>query len=96
MDKYRNTNMDDDVEPERYYEWILWKLRKEKSMTIEYTIQKEKSETFDERISLRKENAELRKQIELLKIEVATMNKEKYGLLNRIKELNDLRDSVIR
>ena len=61
--------MDDDVEPERYYEWILWKLRKEKSMTIEYTIQKEKSETFDERISLRKENAELRKQIELLKIE---------------------------
>ena len=88
--------MDDDVEPERYYEWILWKLRKEKSMTIEYTIQKEKSETFDERISLRKENAELRKQIELLKIEVATMNKEKYGLLNRTKELNDLRDSVVR
>ena len=88
--------MDDDVEPERYYEWILWKLRKEKSMTIEYTIQKEKSETFDERISLRKENAELSKQVELLKIEVATMNKEKYGLLNRIKELNDLRDSVIR
>ena len=70
--------MDDDVEPERYYEWILWKLRKEKNMTIEYTIQKEKSETFDERISLRKENAELRKQVELLKIEVATMNKEKY------------------
>ena len=88
--------MDDDVEPERYYEWILWKLRKEKSMTIEYTIQKEKSETFDERISLRKENVELRKQIELLKIEVATMTKEKYGLLNRIKELNDIRDSVIR
>ena len=88
--------MDDDVEPERYYEWILWKLRKEKSMTIEYTIQKEKSKTFDERISLRKENAELRKQVELLKIEVATMNKEKYGLLNRIKELNDLRDSVVR
>ena len=76
--------MDDDVEPERYYEWILWKLRKEKDMK------------FDERVSLRKENAELRKQIELLKIEVATMNKEKYGLLNRIKELNDLRDSVVR
>lgn len=88
--------MDDDVEPERYYEWILWKLRKEKSMTIEYTIQKEKSETFDERISLRKENAELRRELELLKIEVAKMNKEKYGLLNRIKELNDLRDSVVR
>ena len=32
--------MDDDVEPERYYEWILWKLRKEKNMK------------FDERISL--------------------------------------------
>lgn len=76
--------MDDDVEPERYYEWILWKLRKEKSMK------------FDERVSLRKENAELRKQIELLKLEIATMNKEKYGLLNRIKELNDLRDSVVR
>ena len=88
--------MDDDVEPERYYEWILWKLRKEKNMTIEYTIQKEKSETFDERISLRKENAELRRELELLKIEVAKMNKEKYGLLNRIKELNDIRDSVIR
>ena len=88
--------MDDDVEPERYYEWILWKLRKEKSMTIEYTIQKEKSETFDERISLRQENAELRKQIELLKKEIAVMTKEKYGLLNRIKELNDIRDSVIR
>ena len=76
--------MDDDVEPERYYEWILWKLRKEKSMK------------FDERISLRQENAELRRQVELLKKEIAIMNKEKYGLLNRIKELNDLRDSVVR
>ena len=76
--------MDDDVEPERYYEWILWKLRKEKSMK------------FDERISLRQENAELRRQVELLKKEIAVMNKEKYGLLNRIKELNDLRDSVVR
>ena len=76
--------MDDDVEPDRYYEWILWKLRKEKGMT------------FDERISLRQENAELRKQIELLKTEISVMNKEKYGLLNRIKELNDIRDSVIR
>ena len=76
--------MDDDVEPERYYEWILWKLRKEKDMK------------FDERISLRQENAELRKQIELLKTEISVMNKEKYGLLNRIKELNDIRDSVIR
>ena len=76
--------MDDDVEPERYYEWILWKLRKEKNMK------------FDERISLRQENAELRRQVELLKKEIAIMNKEKYGLLNRIKELNDLRDSVVR
>ena len=76
--------MDDDVEPERYYEWILWKLRKEKNMK------------FDERISLRQENAELRQKIKMLKEEVATMNKEKYGLLNRIKELNDLRDSVVR
>tara|TARA_A100001388_G_scaffold59612_1_gene41139 strand:- start:8691 stop:8921 length:231 start_codon:yes stop_codon:yes gene_type:complete len=76
--------MDDDVEPERYYEWILWKLRKEKSMK------------FDERVSLRQENAELRRQVELLKKEIAVMNKEKYGLLNRIKELNDLRDSVVR
>ena len=76
--------MDDDVEPERYYEWILWKLRKEKYMK------------FDERISLRKENAELRQEIKMLKEEIATMNKEKYGLLNRIKELNDLRDSVVR
>ena len=76
--------MDDDVEPERYYEWILWKLRKEKNMK------------FDERISLRQENAELRQKIKMLKEEIATMNKEKYGLLNRIKELNDLRDSVVR
>ena len=76
--------MDDDVEPERYYEWILWKLRKEKSMK------------FDERVSLRQENAELRRQVELLKKEIAIMNKEKYGLLNRIKELNDSREAIIR
>ncbi len=76
--------MDDDVEPERYYEWILWKLRKEKDMK------------FDERISLRQENAELRQEIKMLKEEIAVMNKEKYGLLNRIKELNDIRDSVVR
>ena len=76
--------MDDDVEPERYYEWILWKLRKEKDMK------------FDERVSLRQENAELRKKIKMLKEEISAMNKEKYGLLNRIKELNDIRDSVIR
>ena len=76
--------MDDDVEPDRYYEWILWKLRKEKGMTM------------DERISLRQENAELRKKIKMLQEEISAMNKEKYGLLNRIKELNDIRDSVIR
>ena len=76
--------MDDDVEPERYYEWILWKLRKEKDMK------------FDERVSLRQENAELRKKIKMLKEEISAMNKEKYGLLNRIKELNDIRDSVVR
>ena len=76
--------MDDDVEPERYYEWILWKLRKEKDMK------------FDERVSLRQENAELRRQEELLKKEIAIMNKEKYGLLNRIKELNDSREAIIR
>ena len=45
--------MDDDVEPERYYEWILWKLRKEKNMTIEYTIQKEKSESIYKRGAMR-------------------------------------------
>ena len=76
--------MDDDVEPERYYEWILWKLRKEKNMK------------FDERISLRQENAELRQEIKMLKEEIATMNKEKYGLLNRIKELLDTREAIIR
>ena len=76
--------MDDDVEPERYYEWILWKLRKEKNMK------------FDERISLRQENAELRQKIKMLKEEIATMNKEKYGLLNRIKELLDTREAIIR
>ena len=76
--------MDDDVEPERYYEWILWKLRKEKDMK------------FDERISLRQENAELRQKIKMLKEEIATMNKEKYGLLNRIKELLDTREAIIR
>ena len=76
--------MDDDVEPERYYEWILWKLRKEKDMK------------FDERVSLRKENAELRKKIKMLKEEISAMNKEKYGLLNRIKELNDSREAIIR
>ena len=76
--------MDDDVEPERYYEWILWKLRKEKDMK------------FYQRISLIQENSELMQEIKILKEEIAVMNKEKYGLLNRIKELNDIRDSVVR
>ena len=51
---------------------------------------------FDERISLRQENAELRQEIKMLKEEIATMNKEKYGLLNRIKELLDTREAIIR
>ena len=31
MDKTRNAWLDD-KEPERYYEWMLWKLRQEKDM----------------------------------------------------------------
>ena len=31
MDKKRNAWVDD-IEPERYYEWILWKLKHEKVM----------------------------------------------------------------
>ena len=80
-------------EPKRYHEWILWKLKQENEM----------SEPFDEKVSLRVQVSDLKNtlanaenHIDLLKEEIASMNEEKYSLLNRIKELNDIRSAVIR
>ena len=61
------------------------------------------SEPFDEKVSLRVQVSDLKNtlanaenHIDLLKEEIASMNEEKYSLLNRIKELNDIRSAVIR
>ena len=62
--------MTDDPEPERYYDWILWKLRKERAFDMEQQLDlfnnEKKVMTMED--LLKKDIAEMQKQVkELIK-----------------------------
>ena len=86
MDKTRSACLDDDIEPERYYEWMLWKLRQERKM--------EKDDPTDDisasihKWTETKQTKEISKE-EMLKFEISSMQKCLNSAYKRIVELND-------
>ena len=80
-----------DKEPERYYDWILWKFRKEKEMEkqleLDFTSKLGEGITTTDSI-IRREMYEMQKCINGLQIRVKELAEENYGLRKRIDGLS--------
>ena len=85
MDKSRNAWVDDNIEPERYYEWMLWKLRQERKM--------EDDPTDDISTSVHKWTEASKKDTlsreDILMKEISEMQECLNSAYKRIIELND-------
>ena len=85
-----------DSEPERYHEWILWKLKQEKKMSEEQ-LQLNFFDSPHGGISssdsiIRREMYEMQKHIHALQIRVKELADENYELRKRI--MPDLSDKI--
>ena len=85
-----------DPEPERYHEWILWKLKQEKKMSEEQ-LQLNFFDSPHGGISssdsiIRREMYEMQKHIHALQIRVKELADENYELRKRI--MPDLSDKI--
>ena len=86
-----------DPEPERYYEWILWKLKKEKDMNNEEQLELNFTSKLGEGITttdsiIRREMYEMQKCINGLQIRVKELAEENYELKKRV--MPDLSDKI--
>ena len=64
MEKQTDTNLVQDPEPERYYDWMLWKLRQEEHQVQEMTTEE----------MYKLEIAEMQKTIHYLQTRVKELN----------------------
>ena len=84
-----------DNEPERYYDWILWKFRKEKEMEkqleLDFTSKIGEGITTTDSI-IRREMYEMQKCINGLQIRVKELAEENYELKKRV--MPDLSDKI--
>ena len=85
-----------DEEPERYYEWILWKLKKEKKMSedqleLDFTSKLGEGITTTDSI-IRREMYEMQKHIHGLQMRVKELAEENYELKKRV--MPDLSDKI--
>ena len=80
-----------DKEPERYYNWILWKFRKEKEMEkqleLDFTSHLGEGITTTDSI-IRREMYEMQKHIHGLQMRIKELAEENYGLRKRIDGLS--------
>ena len=80
-----------DKEPERYYDWILWKFRKEKEMEkqleLDFTSKIGEGITTTDSI-IRREMYEMQKHIHGLQMRIKELAEENYGLRKRIDGLS--------
>tara|TARA_Y100000114_G_scaffold141485_1_gene147278 strand:- start:298 stop:555 length:258 start_codon:yes stop_codon:yes gene_type:complete len=81
-----------DKEPERYYDWILWKFRKEKEMSekqleLDFTSKIGEGITTSDSI-IRREMYEMQKHIHGLQMRIKELAEENYGLRKRIDGLS--------
>ncbi len=74
--------MTDAPEPKRYYDWILWKLRKERAFDMEQQLDlfNNGKEVMTMEDLLKKDIAEMQKQINTLQIRVKELIKENSEL----------------
>ena len=74
--------MIDDPEPERYHEWILWKFKKERAFNMEQQLElfNNEIEVMNMEDLLKKDIAEMQKQINTLQIRVKELIKENSEL----------------
>ena len=84
-----------DPEPERYYDWILWKFRKEKEMEkqleLDFTSKIGEGITTTDSI-IRREMYEMQKCINGLQIRIKELAEENYELKKRV--MPDLSDKI--
>ena len=87
MDKKRNAWLDDE-EPERYYEWMLWKLRQEKDMEQDDPTDDVSDSALKWTTAHKNESISVNRE-DLLKEEIRTMQECLNKAYKRIIELND-------
>ena len=75
MDEKRNTALDD-KEPERYYDWMLWKMRQEE--------RKVKIMTPEE--MMKKEIADMQASIHHLQMRVKELSKENHQMKEQLSK----------
>ena len=86
-----------DKEPDRYYDWILWKLRQEKNMSNEEQLDLNFTSKLGEGITttdsiIRREMYEMQKCINGLQIRIKELAEENYELKKRV--MPDLSDKI--
>ena len=84
-----------DPEPERYYDWILWKFREEKKMEkqleLDFTTKLGEGITTSDSI-IRREMYIMQKHINDLQMRVKELAEENYELKKRV--IPDLSDKI--
>ena len=87
-----------DPEPERYYDWILWKFRKEKEMEkqleLDFTSKIGEGITTTDSI-IRREMYEMQKHIHGLQMRIKELAEENYELRKKVETIMpDLSDKI--
>ncbi len=82
-----------DKEPERYYDWILWKFRQEKNMSNEEQLELNFTSKVGEGITttdsiIRREMYEMQKCINGFQIRVKELAEENYELKRKFGDLS--------
>ena len=87
-----------DPEPERYHEWILWKLKQEKEMEkqleLDFTSKLGEGITTSDSI-IRREMYEMQKHIHGLQMRIKELAEENYELRQKVDTIMpDLSDKI--
>ena len=88
-----------DKEPERYYDWILWKFREEKKMSeqqleLDFTSKLGEGITTTDSI-IRREMYEMQKHIHGLQMRIKELAEENYELRKKVETIMpDLSDKI--
>ena len=88
-----------DPEPERYYDWILWKLKQERKMSkdqleLDFTSHLGEAITTTDSI-IRREMYEMQKHIHGLQMRIKELAEENYELRKKVDTMMpDLSDKI--
>ncbi len=76
-----------DKEPERYYDWMLWKMRQEDAKMVKVDEGLNLDPTGNE--LYRRELVSLSGKVELMEQDMKNLTSDYYKLINRVKELSE-------